>query len=293
MLETEVIRYLTFFCYGFLYMAVFFLWLPFKLRIPVWCIALTLSLGCALASNQIGWFAIIPIIAIAYTLYYGQKEDAITYRRVLAGVAVIFLSYGLGAHVFYAFHNIKVLSNVLISKDGMPFTMYLNIDKAVVGLFILAFTQHLLQSKEEWLGLCKKTLPMALKCIAAIIFLALLSGKVHLDPKLPECSAIWLINNLLFVCVAEEGFFRGFIQKNIALVFTNWRWGNWLAIMIASLLFGVAHYAGGFAYNLFGIIAGLGYGWIYQKTNQIEASILTHFGLNAIHFFFFTYPAVG
>jgi hypothetical protein len=39
-------------------------------------------------------------------------------------------------------------------------------------------------------------------------------------------------------------------------------------------------------------IAGLGYGWIYQRTGRIEASILTHFALNAVHFFAFSYPAL-
>ena len=38
---------------------------------------------------------------------------------------------------------------------------------------------------------------------------------------------------------------------------------------------------------------GLGYGWVYLRTERIEASILTHFLLNCIHFVFFTYPALA
>lgn len=41
-------------------------------------------------------------------------------------------------------------------------------------------------------------------------------------------------------------------------------------------------------------VAGAGYGWAYQRAGgRIEASILTHFALNAVHFFFFTYPALA
>ena len=40
-------------------------------------------------------------------------------------------------------------------------------------------------------------------------------------------------------------------------------------------------------------VAGAGYGWAYLRTQRIEASILTHFALNAVHFFGFTYPALA
>lgn len=95
------------------------------------------------------------------------------------------------------------------------------------------------------------------------------------------------------MCVAEEGFFRGFVQKNLAMAFKNFKAGNLIAVIISALLFGFAHYAGGIAYSIWSTIAGLGYGWIYHKTNQIESSILTHFGLNVIHFLLFTYPAIA
>lgn len=290
--ETEAAKWFIFFCYSFLYMTVLFLWLPVNPRIPVWCITLAIALVSGLVSNVLAWSALLPLVFLPYALYYVQREETLIYKRVLAGIAALFLCYGLGAHVFVGFHNLKILSNVYISQDAVPFTMYLNMDKALVGILLLAFTQQLLKSKEEWICLVKTTAPLVLQGIAIISVIALLSGKVHFDLKLPDCTAIWALNNLFFVCVAEEGFFRGFIQNNLALLLKKWQWGNWLALVGASLLFGAAHYAGGFAYNLFGVLAGLGYGWIYQKNKHIEASILAHFALNAVHFFFFTYPAV-
>src|SRR5437868_3760189 len=104
---------------------------------------------------------------------------------------------------------------------------------------------------------------------------------------------MWAITNLLFVCMAEEAFFRGFIQKNLALMMKKIRYGDYLALLIASFLFGLAHYAGGTKYAILATVAGMGYGWVYLTAKRIEGSILTHFGLNLTHFLFFTYPALA
>ena len=63
-------------------------------------------------------------------------------------------------------------------------------------------------------------------------------------------------------------------------------------LLIAGALFGAAHYAGGGPAVVLATIAGIGYGWIYWRTNRIEGSILAHFLLNTTHIVFFTYPAL-
>jgi CAAX protease family protein len=110
--------------------------------------------------------------------------------------------------------------------------------------------------------------------------------------KFPLQFYVWAWANLFFTCVAEEALFRGFLQRHFHGSLKGIRYGGILALVAASVLFGVAHYAGGVSYIVLATVAGLGYGWIYQRTNSIEASILTHFTLNAAHFVFFTYPAL-
>jgi membrane protease YdiL (CAAX protease family) len=61
--------------------------------------------------------------------------------------------------------------------------------------------------------------------------------------------------------------------------------------VIAGIVFGAAHYAGGLKAIVLAAIAGIGYEWIYWRTNMIEGSILAHFLLNTTHILFFTYPA--
>jgi membrane protease YdiL (CAAX protease family) len=93
--------------------------------------------------------------------------------------------------------------------------------------------------------------------------------------------------------MAEEAFFRGFIQKNLSLMMKKIQHGDYLALLIAAVLFGLAHYPGGIKYVILATVAGLGYVWVYLTTKRIEGSILTHFGLNLTHFLFFTYPALA
>lgn len=293
MIGGEIGGWGTILSYTFLYLAVIFLWIPFKMKIPAWSILFTIACFWGLLSGQIEPYAVVSMFVIGYALYYSEKKSAQLQRRVLAGVLVLFLAYGLGAHALPYFHNLKVVSEVYISKDGIPFTLYLNFDKTLVGLFILGFTGPLLSSREEWLLMFRQTIPKMVLFIFILVSLAVLAGEVHFDPKLPECLPIWLLTNLLFVCMAEEAFFRGFVQRNLALLFRNFAQGNLLALTITALLFGFAHYAGGIAYSIWGTIAGFGYGWLYQHTKKIESSIIPHFCLNVIHFLLFTYPAIG
>ena len=62
-------------------------------------------------------------------------------------------------------------------------------------------------------------------------------------------------------------------------------------LVMAAVVFGLAHYAGGVWSIVLATIAGVGYGWIFWRTNRIEASILTHFLVNTTHILCFTYPA--
>ena len=94
-------------------------------------------------------------------------------------------------------------------------------------------------------------------------------------------------------CTAEEALFRGFVQGELRRAWAERRGGSWAALAVAAGLFGLAHAAGGWRYVLMATVAGAGYGWIYDRTHRVEASILAHWGLNALHFFLFTYPALA
>lgn len=281
------------FTYAWLFLSVICLWVPYKGRFPLWFYFLVLALGYGATEGLLDWQAFFSVGVMSGSLYiWKQKELAHIYRVPFLGIALL-MALALGMHKVPYFHNFLVFSQVYISRDGVPFTMYLNIDKALVGLLLLGMLQPLIRSRRSWQLLFEKMLPLSIGFGVALLLLATAAGKIHFDPKIPVGWKLWLINNLLFVCVAEEAFFRGLLQRYGAVLLEKYSWGEKAAWFAASLLFGFAHYAGGIAYSLWGTLAGLFYGWVYRQHKQIEASILAHFCVNTLHFLLFTYPVLA
>ena len=281
----------TLLCYSVLYLAVACLWLPASIwGQPLWLILAASAGFIALISGQLtplglGLAALYLFIAYLFSRTTGAKKKWLT--LLLAALSLL-----LGAHLLPGFHNLQALNAVLVSADGLPFTMYLNLDKTLVALGLLGWCIPRLSRRQEWRQLLQVLLSLSLLFLLLIFILALASGKVHWDPKLPSYTLLWMLTNLLFVCTAEEAFFRGFLQQQLALIWKNRPLQQELPLALASLVYGLSHFAGGPLYVAFVTLAGLGYGWVYQKTGCIEASILLHFALNAAHFLLFTYPSL-
>ena len=282
----------TLLCYSVLYLAVACLWLPASIwGQPLWLILAASAGFIALISGQLtplglGLAALYLFIAYLFSRTTGAKKKWLT--LLLAALSLL-----LGAHLLPGFQNLKVLDAMAVSADGLPFTMYLNLDKTLVALGLLGWCIPRLSRRQEWRQLLQFLLSHSLILLPPIFILALASGKVHWDPKLPSSTLLWMLTNLLFVCTAEEAFFRGFLQQQLALLWKNRPLQQELPLALASLVYGLSHFAGGPLYVAFVTLAGLGYGWVYQKTGCIEASILLHFALNASHFLFFTYPSLS
>lgn len=74
----------------------------------------------------------------------------------------------------------------------------------------------------------------------------------------------------LVTAVPEEFLFRGLLQN----LLTRWL-GDRAGLAIASIVFGLAHLPDP-RYVLLATIAGVAYGWVYQRTEKITASAITH-----------------
>jgi membrane protease YdiL (CAAX protease family) len=98
----------------------------------------------------------------------------------------------------------------------------------------------------------------------------------------------------LFVCVLEESFFRGIAQTALMRWARQRRWprADGLALLGASLLFGLVHLKGGAAFVLLATLAGLGYGAVYYWTGRIHYAVLLHFAVNAVHQLAFAAPPI-
>ena len=284
--------------YSLLALAVLALWLgggdrASAVRRNVWLLPWIASLVAALALGIVQPVGLVWIAALAAAAWGFSRPSAKRWQLVAAGAALLVLAAGLSLHRLPGFNNPRVISAVRFSADAIPFTLYLNYDKTLAGLFILGWCHARIARAAEWRAMLATAAPRAGGVIAVLMGLSIAAGYVRFEPKIPEDTWLWLWVNLCFTCLAEEPLFRGFIQAQLQRLWQRQSWGAWLALAVAAVAFGLAHAAGGATYVALATVAGLGYGWIYQRTGRIEASILTHFALNTVHFFAFTYPALS
>ena len=262
--------------------------------IPVW---LVFFLGAVLTALSAGYLKPIGAFALLITtasLYCIDRAPSKLARGLSIGLATI-LALLLAFHAVPGFLNPILLSKIRFTPDALPYTMYANFDKASVGLMLLALICPRAQTIEDWRLLLRQTWPIFLATIAAVTTVGLALGYVRVAPKLPSSTALWVVVNLLFVSVAEESFFRGFLQARLARLLTtkNVAAAQSVSLVTCAILFGLVHFSGGVMYIALATLASLGYGYAYLRTQRVEAAILTHFGVNFVHFLGLTYPALA
>ncbi|MCB0357241.1 MAG: CPBP family intramembrane metalloprotease [Bdellovibrionales bacterium] len=229
-------------------------------------------------------YFIIGYVTLKFALITKNNKVAICLHLLF-----ILFAFLLMTHSLPGVHNLKVIDRHIFSSTSTPFTMYINFDKTLLAIIILSI-----------LGLGHGQLKYAIKwsiitltvVSVVLIPMGLALSYIHWDPKLPAETGIWLFNNLFLVCTAEEAFFRKYIQSEIICKNSHFKKRPYFAIVIAAILFGLAHYKGGLVYIILSFIAGLSYGFAFFKSQRVEAAIFTHFGLNCLHFFFFSYPSL-
>ena len=277
--------------YFLLLLSILSLWI--KQDIKIWGTITVASLVCGVISDRIDIIGIISIVILCLLYHTVNRINLILFIRVASGVLAIILSVMLAAHLIPGFNNWKVVDSVSLTETSLPYSMYLNMDKTLVGLAILGLGFPLIKSLKEWGSVLRSTLSIFLVGLIVLASASQAFGYTHWDFKLPDLFFVWALINLIFTCVSEEAFFRGFLQKNLFKILQKYKYGNILSLITVSILFGLAHFAGGFKYVILSTIAGIIYGYAYQKTQRIEASILCHFGVNTFHFIFLTYPALA
>ena len=183
------------------------------------------------------------------------------------------------------FNHLKQIGALRLNGPlSAPFTMYYNFDKAMVQFLLFACLPTLFSAerggnggKAGWIAL--------LLAVPALLLLAVALGGLKIELHAPAWILPFVMANLFFVCMAEEALFRGYLQQRLS----QWL-GAWPALIVASLVFGAAHLAGGTLMVIFATLAGVIYGLAWMWSGRLWVPILFHFGLNLTHLLFFTYP---
>ncbi|MGR5409371.1 CPBP family intramembrane glutamic endopeptidase [Vibrio sp. PNB22_8_1] len=272
------------------------LWLPLILAIgsvflrqkAVALALLGLTLLIALFIGRIELVAFVStlvVLGVAYRLPMLASNQKMKLVYYLGWSVVIIWCVMLFVHLIPGFNNLQVLDKVTAGPLSAPFSMYLNLDKPL-ALFALFLAYPFLLGSEAK-GRVKPALLVMIPLLSLLPIAAML-GALKPELSLPSWWWLFALNNLILTCVAEEALFRGLIQQSLSRRF-DWR----LGLVIASILFGLAHFAGGPLLIVFATLAGLGYGLVFHFTGRLWCAVLAHFLFNFCHLVFFTYPILA
>lgn len=282
--------------FGFLALAICSVWLkPIqfgKHAISVWIVLFCVAIVTGVMASFLTWLGVVEIGIFALCAYFSAHSETYRIRRIFFTSLTVLLALALSMHKLPGFHNPVLIENVKFSIDALPYTQYANFDKATAGLIILALLCRRVDQAARWSDVLRRSLPVALITTAAVIGTAMAMGLVNIELKFTGYTLIFLMTNLLFTCVAEEAFFRGYLQARLAAALSSWRAGGVIAALASAGIFGLAHVGGGALYVVLAGLGGLGYAYAYLVVKRVEAPIIVHFVLNAVHFVAFTYPAI-
>jgi membrane protease YdiL (CAAX protease family) len=264
---------------------------PFMLVLP-WPYLTLLSAGYVLALTY-GQLTIHASTVFILLLLAGfaVRQQRFHYGQYLGHALFIFLSLTLALHWWPGFYNARIVDQVRFTENAAPFSMNLNLDKPLIGFWLLLVCPWIVGRHS--LAQIVKASALALSMTAFVTLAAAwLLGIVEWSPKWPAQAWLWLNNNLLLVTLVEEAMFRGYLQGGLSRRFAHLPHGEHFALLVASLLFGLAHWGAGWEWVVLASLAGMGYGLAY-RFGGLAAAIATHFGLNLLHFGLFTYPMTG
>ena len=275
--------------YLFLVLSIVSIWvIDIKLfkAIPIWGVFLFFSL----VFGMIGGVA--EIKSFLYALFYGflvysfyQRKSIFSFFVVLLFTIPLFFHF-----LVIGFDNYKYVEGIVLSKKSVPYSLYLNLDKTLIGVFILGLGSE--KNCINFFSYLKIFFYSFFLMVIVFFALTFFIRYSEIDPKMPAFILIWMLSNLFFTCISEELLFRGFIQKEVFLFFNNKKGIGLISVSIAAIFFGLAHYKGGVNYVVLSSIAGVFYGYIYYRSGTIKSSIFLHFLFNLTHILLFTYPAL-
>ncbi|HSX10710.1 MAG TPA: CPBP family intramembrane glutamic endopeptidase [Chlamydiales bacterium] len=261
---------------SFIFLGLAFLSVWVRRDLRIWMSLFFASVIAAMMGGNILPVGVLVLFGWVYLWFFYTELKSIS--QFLVFLVIILASYAMIFQLVPGFDPV-----VITPKFRM------GIQKPMVLLFPLALLVPVARTWRDWKKAFRGLLYGCLG-IGVMALLATAAGATHWQMKLPPSAWIIYLNNLIFVAIPEEAFFRGFIQNQVCRYLNN----KFLGLLIASAIFTLAHvyWSPNATILAFVFIAGLLYGGVYLLTEKIESAILTHFLLNFIHMTFFAYHAL-
>jgi uncharacterized protein len=265
----------------------------------VWITALVLAVAAGYYSGALVglaalWIAIAALLAWSYARTRERTNNSSRILRWVLALAFFTFAIALFLPALPGFVRVVLVEPQVLSPGAEPYGISVGFPKVVTGILILGLINPAVACSWRELGVVlARALPVLLFTTVCVSVFAVAAGYTAFAPHWTELFLLWAPINLFFTCLAEEALFRGFVQHELAKSRAQSPWLPGLALVIAAVLFGLAHFKGGATYVAAGTIAGLGYGWAWHRTQRIEAAMAVHFGVNAVHFLWFVYPRLA
>ncbi len=267
--------------------------IPFSARQWMPLTVFVASLILAIISGVLDWTGLLLVLSWAVVSAFLFRQQNPIWLYGLMTALLLLAVHLVMTHTAPGFHNLQVLSEVKTSADAIPYSLYLNFDKAALGFLLFLFAAPRITKAKQWLRCLRMTLLFFIPTAAVLIGATYAAGLVVPDPKLLWFLPIWIFANLLFTSVSEEVIFRQFIMGQLMEKLGRGTWTGLTALILSSLFFAYYHLSGGLPYAAFSFIAGLFYGATFWKSGRIETAIGVHFLVNLTHILFFTYPMLA
>ncbi len=280
----------TYLGFGLITLALLSLWVDEGRRsaLQPWMFLVAAALIHALWYHYLDPIA-LPFIALWFCVLYAL---ATAKRAPWVWWLMIALAFALLLHIVPGFHRLPNIDGEILTPGALPYTQTLNLDKALVGLGLLALYVPL-ADRAKLPRLVTSAFVWGVGIAIVVITLSMMTGYINFEPKLLPQLPAWAWCNFFFTCLPEEALMRGVLQQILQTKLQHRPQGNLDALLLASIIFGLTHFPGGPVFMFLSTVAGLGYGYLYFQTRAIESSIIARFTLNVVHFLFFTYPALA
>ena len=275
--------------------AVFGLWM----HRAIWIAALLAAIIAGYSSGALQgaaalWIALLAALGLAYQHARASGSPGKRGLQLLSGIAFFLYALAMGLALLPGFNRVELAAPVVLSAGAAPYLIGVGFPKVVTGIVILGLINPLLVRSWSELGrVLGRALPIYAITATVGMAVVILMGYSSFAPKWTALFLLFAPINLFFTCLAEEAFFRGFVQHELASIGARRALAAGIALAVGAILFGLAHFAGGLNYMFAAAIAGLGYGWAFMRDRRIEAAMLVHFGVNATHFLLFVYPRLA
>jgi len=225
---------------------------------------------------------------LATTVYYKAKTRVST--KILLWFIIFISAFALGSNWLNGFHQWKIISDEIISKDAIPYSLNLYFDTIIASMGILIYACNPSRRVIYYKYMLVKVFPFSVVVMSMLFFGVIFFHIVKVDLKVPNFWLIWLMSNLLITCVTEETIFRLFMQGTLSRILATYKFRGVISILIPAV-FHAAYYMPVPMSSYITLMAmSCCYGYVYHITKRIEASIIMHLVMNSVHFFVFTYP---